>query len=450
MARALFFGALAELLFGYDLGIGGIALLSINKSFTLSPGLSGFVISSLLLGAAIGVAVAGRLADRYGRKPILMVISIFFILGGLATALAPDVWLLIVGRFLMGIGVGGSASVVTVYLVEVAPTKHRGKAGSLGQVMVVSGIFIAYVVGYLLQPLDAWRWMLGLSIIPGVILAIGLGTMPESPRWLVTRGRIDEARHSLERLQIPDADRELAHLREAHEASSGTARSTGAVIKEMFARGARRNSIAACVLAILVQFVGTNSIIYYAPSALIAGGFSETAAVTANLGVGVINIVFTLVGLALVDRFPRRTVLTIGITGMFLAMVFLTAVSLSDAAHTSAGAYLTLAGMLLFLASFAASWGLLVRVVVSELFPSSIRGTATGLILVLNWVANFIVGQSFPSLLAISSALSFGIFAGVAVIAFIFVRKMLPETGGGSSLEQITPANQVQPAPESR
>ncbi|WP_114856204.1 sugar porter family MFS transporter [Brachybacterium sp. YJGR34] len=437
LGRALFFGALAELLFGYDLGIAGIALLSISEQWEMSPAVSGFVVSSLLLGATIGVAVAGRLADRFGRRPILMLISAFFIVGGILAAVAPDVSLLILGRFIMGLGVGGSASVVTIYLVEIAPTRHRGKIGSLGQVMVVLGILLAYIVGYALQPSDAWRWMIGLSVVPGAILAVGLVSMPESPRWFVSHGRPGDARRSLERLSHPDVDGELAELEAAHHRSPDRQVSLGEVLRRMFSPGLRRNSIAACILAALVQFTGANSIIYYAPAALIDAGFSEGAAVTANVSVGVVNVLFTLLGLFLVDRLPRRALLTVGMCGMTTAMIYLAAVSQLGPEQSAVTGFLTLGGMLLFLASFAMSWGILVRVVVSELFPSAIRGTATGLALLLNWVANFVVGQTFPSLLAVSATLSFGLFAVIGVCALVFIRRVLPETGAGSTLEEV-------------
>jgi sugar porter (SP) family MFS transporter len=449
--RIYFFGALAELLFGYDIGIIGVALLSINETFSLDPTASGFVVSSLLLGATIGVGTAGRISDRIGRKRALLVTSVMFIVGGVLAALAPVVELLIAGRFVMGLGVGASAVVVTVYLVEVAPTQHRGKIGSLGQVMVVFGILLAYVVGYVLQPAGAWHLMLGASVIPSAILALGLLTMPESPRWLVAHDRTPDAIRTLRRLGRGDtAEAEAAELQRAHDLDAGTSRTMTSVLREMWAPRLRRNTLAAVVLATIVQLVGTNSILYYAPSALVSAGLDESAAVGANLGVGVANVVFTFIGLALVDRIPRRTLLTVGIVGMTAGMLFLAVVSLLAPSHSAVGGWSTLAGMVVFQSSFAASWGLLVRVVVSELFPSSVRGTATGLVLVLNWLANFVVGQFFPVLLAASATLSFTIFAVISLVALLFVRRGLPETGAGRTLEEITSTAAAPAAPGSR
>lgn len=431
------FGALAELLFGYDTGIVGVAMLSIQTEFDLSPAAKGFVVSSLLLGAAVGVAVAGRLADRWGRKPMLLITAIIFAIGGLVAAFAPSVAMLVIGRFVMGLGVGASSSVVSVYLVEVAPTRHRGKIGSLGQLMVVVGILVAYIVGYALQPIDAWRLMMGLSIIPAVAISLGFLLTPETPRWLVSRGRFTEAVTSLKRLgRASTAEAEVNELRTALAAEAGRARSTLAVIREMFARDIRRNAWAAIGVAMLPQFMGVNSILYFAPTSLVSAGFGDAAALTANISVGVTNVVFTIIGISIVDRVTRRRLLTIGTIGMVVSMAALAVWGALNPHASVGGAWFTLAFMIVFLAAFSSSWGVCVRVVISELFPSSIRGSAVGLILILNWLANFAVSQVFPSLAAISTSLSYAIFAVFGVGAFIFVRLGFPETGR-RSLEDI-------------
>jgi sugar porter (SP) family MFS transporter len=442
--KFFFFGALAEVLFGYDTGIAGVALLSIKKEFTLTPALSGFVISCLLLGAAVGGTITGRVSDRIGRKPTLFLITGFFFVGGLLGALAPNVWVLIIARVIMGFGVGGSAAGVSVYLVEVAPSKRRGGIGALGQMMVVTGAFTAYIVGYFLQPADAWRWMIGLSIVPAAVLLIGLNFLPESPRWYMAKGRDEDARRTLERLQVADIDAEMDELRAARDAGAKVIRSVPQVIRAMFSTGARRAAVAAMILAVVAQFIGTNTVTYYTPTALTDAGLSTHAAVAANLSVGVVKILFTGLSILFVlDRLPRRTVLTTGLIGIIGGMAFLTILNLVDHNQHSVKGWLTLLGLLVFEAGFEFAWGPLVRVVLSELFPSSVRGTATGLVLILNWLANFTVAQAFPSVLAYSAALSFGIFTVVAVFALVFVRFILPETGG-QSLEKVAPALSMQ------
>lgn len=430
-----FFGALAELLFGYDTGVIGVALLSIKKDFSFGPQLQGFIVSSLLLGAAGGVGVAGLLADRFGRRRLIIATGLVFIVGGLLSATAPNVGVLVLGRVVMGLAVGASAVVVSVYLAEVAPTSSRGKITGLGQLMVVSGILIAYIVDYSLSSSDAWRWMLGVSIIPAVVLATGMVAMPETPRWLVTRGRLDAARDSLRRLHAADPERELHEISTTLLSESATRRTGAALWRALAAPRLRRSVIGAASIAILVQFIGTNSILYYAPTTLIHAGFAEHAAITANISVGVANVLFTLLGLAVVDKVRRRQLLSVGVIGMGASMVVLAIISATTSASTSQ-AWLTLVFLVVFLAFFACTWGVCVRIVVAELFPASIRGSAAGIVLVLNWLANFVVGQWFPTLLATSATAAFALFAGVAVIALLFVRLVLPETSG-RSLEDL-------------
>lgn len=429
------FGALAELLFGYDTGVIGVALLFMKQELALTPMLQGFVVSSLLLGAAIGVGVAGKLADLSGRRPMIFATGIVFAIGGLAAYFSPGVPMLVASRFVMGIGVGASASVVSVYLVELAPAKHRGSIGALGQLMLVLGILMAYVVGYVLAADKAWRLMLGISSIPALVLSAGVLFLPETPRWLVLHGRAREAGNVLHRL-----GRGAGAARELDEIVSGLkhslpASNAGSTLRAMLDVRLRRALIGAVGLAVLVQLIGVNSIIYYTPSTLVRAGFGDTAAVTANLAIGAANVVFTLLGIAVVDKVPRRTMLMCGCVGMGGAMLVLAALAASMSASTT-GATLTLLCMVVFLASFAATWGVCVRVVISELFPAAIRGGATGLVLVLNWIANFVVSQIFPVVAERSAALSFLFFGLVCGFAWYFVRQHLPETGA-RSLENV-------------
>ncbi|WP_454830533.1 sugar porter family MFS transporter [Paraburkholderia xenovorans] len=429
------FGALAELLFGYDTGVIGVALLFMKQEMVLTPALQGLVVSSLLLGAAIGVGIAGRLADLFGRRPMIFVTGVVFAVGGIGAYLSPGVSALIASRVVMGVGVGASASVVSVYLVELAPAKHRGSIGALGQFMLVLGILLAYVVGYALTPARAWRLMLGISSVPAAILSIGVLFLPETPRWLVLHGRTDEAGDVLHRLgRGASATGELNKIVSGLEHSMPTS-GLGSTLRAMFDTRLRRALIGAVGLAVLVQLVGVNSIIYYTPSTLVRAGFGNAAAVTANLAIGISNVLFTLLGISVVDKLRRKTLLMIGCAGMGVAMLALAVISVSMSASTASAA-LTLSCMLVFLASFAATWGVCVRVVISELFPASIRGSATGLVLVLNWIANFMVSQAFPVVAERSPAMSFLFFGMVTVFALWFVWKHLPETGN-HALEDV-------------
>ncbi len=430
-----FFGALGELMFGFDIGVIGVALLFIKKDMNLDPVLQGWVVSSLLLAAAVGAGCAGLLSDRFGRRPVLRIMAITFILGGLGAALSPNVGWLIFFRCVMGLGVGASAVVVMVYLAELAPTAHRGRITALGQMMVVSGILLAYLVDYGFSPFSAWRWMIGVGVIPSVLLLLGLFYLPESPRWLVKQGRIQDAAAVFLRMGRVDPKAELREI-EAIEAQH-VKRSLGTALRELTGPGLRLALFAALGLAILSQLMGVNSITYYAPTTLVAVGFGQTASIVANIGIGTVNVIVTVLALYLIDRVGRRLLLLLGCIGMVLSMLILGVTTLALPHGSSAVAAVTLLCLLLFIASFGMSWGVCVRVVISELLPLNVRGSAMGIILVFNWLGNFLVGLMFPIALASAGiAIVFLSFAGIGIITFFFVLGVVPETKG-RSLEKI-------------
>lgn len=403
---AYFFGALGELMFGYDTGVIGAALLFITPEFHLTAFTQGLTVSSLLAGATVGVGCAGFLADRHGRRPVILAMAGVFIAGGLAGALAPTLGWLITARLVMGLGVGASAVVVMVYLTEIAPTAQRGRIAALGQLMVVLGIFSAGVAGYLLAPAAAWRWMIGLSVPPSLLLFVGMWFMPESPRWLTDRAATEPAPRSPWRTRFSAAlDSRI-----------------------------RPGLIGAAGLAIFVQLLGLNAIIYYAPTVLIRVGFGQSSALAANLGIGAVNVLLTLYALTAIDRVGRRRLLLGGSAVMTVAMALL---ALAIANPSRGGAWVTVGAMLLFQGAFSLSWGVCVRVVISELLPQRVRGTAMGLVLVLNWLANFGVGLAFPSLLTgFGQRGTFLGFAALGALSYGFVRRWVPETKA-RSFEEI-------------
>ncbi|MBO0777541.1 MAG: sugar porter family MFS transporter [Ktedonobacteraceae bacterium] len=430
-----FFGALGELMFGFDTGVIGVALLFIKKEMKLDSVLQGWVVSSLLLGAAIGVGCAGILSDRFGRRPVLQMMAAIFALGALGAALSPNVIWLIFFRCVMGLGVGASAVVVTVYLAEIAPTEHRGRIASLGQLMVVCGILLSYILDYALSPIEAWRWMIGLGLVPSMILLLGLFYLPESPRWLVKRNRIAEAEAILRRMGRAQPESEAREI-EAIEAQQ-VKRGLGAALRELAGPGLRLALIATLGLAVLTQLMGINSIIYYAPTTLVTVGFGQTASIIANVGIGALNVIVTMIALYTVDRLGRRRLLLLGCIGMVLAMVILGITTLALPRGNGVVAVVTLLCLLFFVVSFGMSWGVCVRVVISELLPLSVRGSAMGLVLVLNWLANFLVSLMFPIALAsVGIAIIFLTFAVIGIITFCFVFGLVPETKG-RSLEKI-------------
>jgi SP family sugar:H+ symporter-like MFS transporter len=431
--RIYFFGALGGLLFGYDTGVISGAILFIKDEFHTSSFMEGAIVAFLLLGAMIGAALAGRLSDRLGRRRLIIIAAVTFTVGALASALAPTVGVLLAARFVLGLAVGCSALVVPLYLSELAPTELRGSITSLNQLMITVGILAAFCVNAVLAPSGNWRLMLGAAVIPSLILLAGMLTMPETPRYLVRSGEEDDARDVLDRVREDDkVDDELNEIREVDEG--------GGRLRDLRQPWLRPALMVAIGLAVFQQFIGINTIIYYAPTTLTQVGYSSASAIYANIAIGVLNVAMTILAIRLVDRVGRKPMLLGGLVGMVLSLTILGLSSLLLAEPKSPGdpaAIVTLACLAGFIVSFAATWGPVVWVMLPEILPLNVRGTAMGVAVFLHWGANFLVAQTFPLLLS-----GFGpgpVFLGYAVIgmlAFAFVSFFVTETKG-RSLEEI-------------
>jgi MFS transporter, SP family, sugar:H+ symporter len=432
-----FFGALGGLLFGYDTGVISGALLFIPDDFKLTPFLQGAIVAALLLGAMVGAAFAGRLADRLGRRKLIIAAAIIFTVGALLAALAPSVGVLIAARFIIGLAVGSAALVVPLYLSEIAPTEVRGAIASLNQLMIVCGILAAFIVNAILASSGNWRLMLGLAAVPSLILLVGMVFMPETPRHLVHSGEEDTAREVLE--DLPGDERPQERIDEIRDVEQGEEGDTGlrGLLKAKWVRPAL---LVATGLAVFQQFVGINTIIYYAPTTLTDVGYGKTSAIYANLVIGVVNVAMTIIAIRLIDRAGRKPLLIGGVIGMTLSLLVL-GISLSalpEPHHASdPAAIITLVCLGTFIASFAATWGPVVWVMIPEVLPLSVRGTAMGVAVLANWAANFAVSQTFPILLnKFGPGPVFLGYAGMGVLAFLFVAKFVTETKG-RSLEEI-------------
>lgn len=435
-ARVYFFGALGGMLFGYDTGVISGAILFIKKDFALTPFLEGAVVAGLLLGAMAGAATAGRLSDRLGRRRMILAAAVVFTVGALGAALAPSVGVLVASRVVLGVAVGAAALIVPLYLSEVAPTEIRGAVTSLNQLMVVTGILVAYLVNAALASSENWRLMLGLAVVPSIALFAGMWTMPETPRWLLSRGREDRAREVLAQTRSDgEVDQEIAEIKKVEEAESGAAS-----LREVFAPWVRPALLVAIGLAVFQQLVGINTIIYFAPTTLSNVGFGDSGAIYANLVIGVLNVAATVAAVRVVDRLGRKPLLLAGLAGMVLSLAILGLSNILMAKPDSAGdplAIVTLACLAGFIVSFAATWGPVVWVMLPEVLPLSVRGSAMGVAIFLHWGANFLVAQSFPILLDKFEAGP--VFLGYAVIgciAAVFVTTKVEETKG-RSLEEI-------------
>jgi SP family sugar:H+ symporter-like MFS transporter len=427
------FGALGGLLFGYDTGVIAGALLYINKDLGLTPTLQGVVVSSLLVGAMVGSIVAGPLADAIGRRRLVLIAAVTFIVGAIGSALAPSAGVLILFRVVLGLAVGAASVIVPLYLAELAPTEIRGAIASLNQLMIVTGILVAYIVNLSLATSGGWRLMLGLAVVPALVMLLGMLFMPETPRWLVAKDREPEAREILRRSRDEDAvDKEIHDIKSVERQEEGG-------VRELLAPWVRPALVVGMGLAILQQVVGINTIIYYAPTTLTKVGFGNSAAILANAGIGVLNVAMTLVAIWLIDKVGRKPLLLVGALGMALSLAILAITSLILPEPKGLGlvGLITVVCLAGFIVSFAVSWGPIVWVMLAEIFPLRIRGAAMGVATLLLWGANFVVSLTFPILLsAVGIGYLFLGYAVIGVLAFFFVRFFVVETKG-RSLEEI-------------
>ncbi len=438
-AAIWFFGALGGILWGFDTGVISGALLYIPDDIPLSPLQQGLVVSGLLVGAMLGAGLSGRLADSLGRRRLIFAGGVVFVLGTLGAALGVSAVMLVAFRFVMGIGVGIISVVVPMYLSELAPKEIRGRLTSLMQLLVTIGIFLAYVTDFAFSASHGWRWMIGIGVVPAVILAVGIYTQPESPRWLAAHktGGESDARAVLTRLRGSE-DAAAEELAEIQESVAAEARQTEPLRVRSLLRGRLRPIFVVGMLLVFFQnFVGINTIIYYAPTLLTNVGFGASGAILANVGIGAVNMVMTLPGMYLIDRAGRRPLLLFGALGMCAAMVLLTVTNLAGLGQGSTLLTLTLVGIVVYIASFSISWGPVQWVLLPELFPLRVRATAVSVCVTFNWLFNMAVALAFPSLLDIFGAgWNFLFFAVMTFLAFVFVKRLLPETKG-RSLEAI-------------
>ena len=425
--------ALGGLLFGYDTGVISGALLFLREAFHLSNLMLGVVTSLALAGAAVGAGFAGPLSDHFGRRPILIVTACIFVVGGLVSAFAPVLAVLLIGRLLVGLGIGGASMLTPLYLAEIAPARERGALVSFSQLAVTVGILVAYLVGYAFAASGAWRWMLGLGSVPGVILGVGMVFLPETPRWLAGHGRIDKARIAMQRLRAVGKDIE-PEMRQLQADLKPVAKVLPT--SRLGHRVARLPLIVGIGLAIFQQVTGVNTVIYFAPVIFQASGLSSaSAAVLATAGIGVVNVVMTMVAIWLVDRLGRRPLLLGGLAGMGISLCLL-----ATAFLLGKGSYLgimTAGSLALYVGCFAVGLGPVFWLLVSEIFPLAIRARGMSAATIANWTANLVVALTFLNLTDLLGRSGvFFLYAALTFCALGFAFVLVPETKG-LSLEAI-------------
>ena len=425
--------SLGGLLSGYDTGVISGALLFINETWILPDTLQGFLVSSVLIGAVIGAATNGILADIFGRKKIILATALIFILGSIMCAFAPNVYILIISRIFVGFAVGIVNFVVPLYLSEISPKNLRGTLVSLYQWAITSGILFSYFINAAFaQAVYNWRWMLFAGVLPGLILFVGMCLMSDTPRWLVSKNREDEAKDVFKKIE-PDIDAEK-EIQDIKTTLNSESKDKKFIFKKWM--------LMPFVVGIGIMFAqictGINTIIYYAPTIFKTAGFdSNLTAIYATTGIGVVNFIMTIVAVFFTDKIGRKPLLYFGLTGVMLSLFALgTSFAFANVLGSSLK-WVAVGSLITYIICFAMSLGPIGWILVSEVFPLKIRGIAMSICTVSNFAFNFFVVGSFPILLhRIGGAWTFWMFGAVSFLCINFVYFFIPETKG-ISLEQI-------------
>lgn len=444
--------ALGGFLFGFDTAVINGAVAALENHFQSNPLLTGLSVSLALIGSALGALIAGSLADRFGRVKIMVLAAVMFLISALGSGLPFTIWDFIFWRVLGGVGVGVASVIAPAYIAEVAPAKLRGRLGSLQQLAIVVGIFVALLSNFVIASLagsaenpwlfnlTAWRWMFWSEMIPAAIYGIAALRIPESPRYLIAQGRDQEAAAVLAKVEGANAWDTVANIKETISQEH----------KPSFGDLIVRNNLLPIVwlgigLSVLQQFVGINVIFYYSSILWRAVGFSESDSLLITVITGLVNIITTLIAIATIDRFGRKPLLLLGSIGMFLTLGTLATVfanapinpATGEPSLTGAGGIVALLAANLYVFCFGFSWGPVVWVLLGEMFNNRIRGAALSVAAGMQWVANFVVSTTFPPLLkTLGLGAAYGLYTTAAAISIFFVLFLVKETKG-KTLEQM-------------
>lgn len=432
--------ALGGLLFGYDTAVIAGAIGFLQQHFDLNAAEKGWAVSNALVGCIIGVASAGFLSDALGRKKVLFLAAIMFAVSAVGSALPVTFTQFVIFRMIGGLGVGAASMVSPLFIAEISPPAIRGKLVSWNQFAIVFGMLVVYFVNYLISGLGTeawnistgWRWMIGSETLPAIFFLALLGFVPESPRWLIKQGRVEEGQKILTNVGGE------AHAKAEVEDIQKTVAQESGSLGELFKPGLRLVLFVGIGLAILQQVTGINVIIYYAPEIFKSLGANSDVALLQTVVVGAFNLGFAIVAMTFVDKVGRKPLMLIGATGMGLSL-FLFGIVM----YFQITAAWVLIFILSYIASFALSVGPVTWVILSEIFPTRIRGRAMAICTVLLWAANWVVSQTFPMLdenvwlvEKFHHGFSFWIYAVLCIALFLVVKFGVPETKG-KSLEEI-------------
>lgn len=428
---AVVVASLGGMLFGYDTGVISGALLFIKKAFSLSAAMQEFVVSAVLMGAIIGALAGGMLANRFGRRKMIIIAAVIFTLSALGTCVAPNLSALIIGRIVVGIAIGIASFTAPMYMSEISPVKIRGALVSLNQLAVTIGIVIAYLADYALSGSGEWRYMFGLAAIPSTILALAMLRMPASPRWLMSQGKKESAHAILERIrENQDVTQEMEEIQESLNKQKGG-------VKDLLHPTLRMALIVGVGLAVFQQITGINTVIYYAPTIFEFAGFKTAGfSILATAGVGIVNVLFTILAIKLMDRVGRRRLLLTGVIGQIIGLTIL---GIAFWFHQLAGVigYVAIASLAIYVGSFAIGLGPVFWLMISEIYPLKVRGAAMSIATMANWGLNLLVALTFLTLVdLLGRPQTFWLYAIVGLFAWVFIYKLVPETKG-RSLEEI-------------
>jgi len=418
--RSSLIAALGGLLFGFDTAVISGTTDDLRRVFSLGDGALGFTVACALIGTILGALSAGWPADRWGRRASLLLVAVLYFVSAIGSAW-PWGWIsLLVFRFVGGIGVGMASVVCPLYIAEIAPASRRGRLVALAQFNVVLGILLAYLSNWLIGGLrpggDAWRWMFGVEALPAALYFGLLFLTPESPRWLIARGREDEARGVLESV---GSDEDVDGIRLALSDESGGR------TESLFSKRYRRPVLLAIAMAAFNQLSGINAIIYYTPDIFRMAGYDRASALIQSVVIGGTNLALTMAGLSLIDRFGRRTLMLVGSIGYVLS---LSATAYSY--YSGHGGLLLLLSLVVFIAAHAFGQGAVIWVFLSEIFPNRVRAKGTALGSTVHWIMAAVISWTFPLIAARSGGHTFSVYALCMAGQLVWVLAIMPETKG--------------------
>jgi len=431
--------ATGGLLFGFDTGVisGAQNFLQDANGWGVSNSQLEWITTAVLVGAVLGAAFSGRITDIIGRKKVIIVTAVIFAIGAVGTGAAPSLPLLVTGRIVVGVAIGIASFSVPLYISEISPTRRRGALVSMNQLMITIGILVSYISDYLIAS-DAnpfsWRWMFYVGFFPALILFTGMFFLPETPRWLIGKGRDEQGRKVLSKVEEPELVEEAVQKIKADIAQE----SESASFSEIFKPWLRNALIIAVGIMFVQQFTGINTIIYYSPKIFkMAGIQSNTLAILPSILLGTVNVVFTVVSIMLLDKLGRRPLYFIGLIGMVVALFVLGLSFFFEKALGDSLPVFTVASMFLYLMFFAVSLGPLGWLFIAEVFPLKVRGVGMSMGSLSNWLFNGIVAFTFLKLMnAITPAGAFWLYAALGILGVIWGNHYLPETKG-ITLEKI-------------